>query len=617
MKRHINEIDYEYNSTQIAECTKLGISYEVSDHISKKQKKSEIYVNASDVKNYMINDTIVDFLKVKEEGKSGEEKKPNGVLDTTCFTSFLLNQGIIFEKNIIENIKTKHDVVTVSNIITDESINSTILHMKSGIPIIHSAPVVNNKNNTRGIIDLLIRSDFLHILTGENPLTEEEILICAPKLCTNNIIPLYHYVVVDIKFSTIPLRADGIHILNTGLYPAYKSQILIYNDAVALIQGYKSKYGFIYGRKCSYTSNNVKYIENKLGIINYATIDNSYISQTKKAINWVKNVKKNGKKWVIGSKKELYPNMKIDSFKWNVEKKRISTNIGEITSLWNCGVKNRNLALKKKIKSLYNPLCNSNILGIKGNKGIVVDMILNINRQSTDIILPKKIINNLGDWRNIINQDCDFYVDFEILSDIIDVSHHVNNENSSQSSFIFIIGVSYIENNIIKYTRFICNNKSKEEEKRIISEFLIFVRKNEKPNDTENRCKLYYWSAEEKFWNNAKKRHNENDLDWNIQWIDILKIFIKEPIVIKDCFDFKLKNIASNMYKHGLIETKIESNCKDGMIAMIQASKLYESIEPSLETNISDNNIMKDIIKYNMFDCNILCDILSYLRINH
>ena len=75
---------------------------------------------------------------------------------------------------------------------------------------------------------------------------------------------------------------------------------------------------------------------------------------------------------------------------------------------------------------------------LKGNKGIVVDMILNINRQSTDIILPKKIINNLGDWRNIINQDCDFYVDFEILSDIIDISHPVNNENSSQSSFIFI-----------------------------------------------------------------------------------------------------------------------------------------------------------------------------------
>jgi hypothetical protein len=613
MKRHINEIDYECNSTHIDERNKLGIVYEVSEHISKKQKKSEIYVNASDVKNYMINDTIVDFLKVKEELSSGvnlqelsSEKKPN---DTTSFTSFLLNQGIIFEKNIIENIKTKHTVVFVSDIITDESINSTILLMKSGIPIIHSAPVVNNKNNTRGIIDLLIRSDFLHILTGENPLTTDEILICAPKLCTNNIIPLYHYVVVDIKFSTIPLRADGIHILNTGLYPAYKSQILIYNDAVALIQGYKSKYGFIYGRKCSYTSNNVKYIENKLGIIDYTTIDNSYISQTKKAINWVKNVKKNGKKWKICSKKELYPNMKIDSFKWNVEKKCISNKIGEITSLWNCGVKNRNLALKKNIKSLYNPLCNSNILGIKGNKGIVVDMILNINRQSTDIILPKKIINNLDDWRK--KQDCDFYVDFEILSDIIDISQHVNNENSSHSSFIFIIGVSYIENNIIKYTRFICNNKSKEEEKRIISEFLTFVRKNEKPNDTENRCKLYYWSAEEKFWNNAKKRHN--DLDWNIKWIDILKIFIKEPIVIKDCFDFKLKNIASNMYKHGLIETKMESNCKDGMIAMIEASKLYESNE----SNISENSIMKDIIKYNMFDCNVLCDILSYLRINH
>ena len=44
----------------------------------------------------------------------------------------------------------------------------------------------------------------------------------------------YHYVVVDIKFSTLPLRADGVHLLNAGKFPAYKSQAWIYTQALEL-----------------------------------------------------------------------------------------------------------------------------------------------------------------------------------------------------------------------------------------------------------------------------------------------------------------------------------------------------------------------------------------------
>ena len=45
----------------------------------------------------------------------------------------------------------------------------------------------------------------------------------------------------------------------------------------------------------------------------------------------------------------------------------------------------------------------------------------------------------------------------------------------------------------------------------------------------------------------------------NLNWIDMCNIFRKEPIVIKGCFGFGLKEIAKNMIKHNLINIKMES----------------------------------------------------------
>ena len=592
------------------------------DHINKKPKKESIttllniknitnesvetFINTNDLKNYMTNDPIIDFLEIKEKNKVSQPNiqggaepniqggaEPNQSCNNSEFTNFLLNQGILFENNVIEHIKKKHEIVKVSDVITEKSILDAIEYMKKGIPILYSVPVVNNKNNTRGIIDLLIRSDYLHLITGENPLKKEEIEKRSPILNKN-----YHYIVVDIKFSSIPLRSDGIHILNNGFFPVYKAQILIYTEAVGIIQGYTSNYGFILGRKCFYTSKNIKYINNNLGKIDYKTIDSSYKSKTKKAIKWVKNVKENGMKWEIGSKSELFPNMKNHCTKWDFEKKNISNEIGEITSVWNCGIRNRKKAFSHKIKSFYNPKCNSNTLGLKGKKGKIVDNILNINRQEEYIILPEKIKNNFGDWKN--KKSNEFFVDFETLIDIFDLSvlyEYVSN------NLIFMIGVSWIEDNNIIYKNFVCKEKSENEEIRIIKEFLSFIRKDGEPH-------IFFWSAEDKFWKNIQKKYSKLDLNFNLEWIDMMKIFISEPIVIKDCLDFKLKNIASCMFKHGLINTKIESDCKNGMSVLINAYNEYNKID----FNIDNNNIIKDIILYNKFDCNVICDILKYLR---
>ena len=94
----------------------------------------------------------------------------------------------------------------------------------------------------------------LHKIVDECPLTIEEQTISSPLLKQD-----YHYVVIDIKFSTLPLRADGKHLLNSDKYPAYKAQCLIYRDAVGLIQGYTSQYAFILGRRWKYTQKDVKH----------------------------------------------------------------------------------------------------------------------------------------------------------------------------------------------------------------------------------------------------------------------------------------------------------------------------------------------------------------------
>ena len=92
------------------------------------------------------------------------------------------------------------------------------------------------------------------------------------------------------------------------------------------------------------------------------------------------------------------------------------------------------------------------------------------------------------------------------------------------------------------------------------------------------------------------------------------ELFKQEPIVIKDCFKFGLKPIAKAMYKHGLIHTKLESECSSGMTAMVKAWNCYKDSDNS---NPSTCSVMQDIAKYNKFDVSVLEDILTYLRKNH
>jgi hypothetical protein len=152
-------------------------------------------------------------------------------------------------------------------------------------------------------------------------------------------------------------------------------------------------------------------------MIDFIDKDRDIISKTENGIKWVRNVYNNGNEWKLfpPSRPELYPNLCIDSGKWNDYKKEIAYKLGDISLLWNCGVKHRDNAIKNGVASWRDVKCNSELLGLKGNIGKIVDRMITVNTQHTELIYPTTIKN-----KKLIRNQNELFVDFETISNIFD-----------------------------------------------------------------------------------------------------------------------------------------------------------------------------------------------------
>lgn len=594
MKRNLSSNDYY----PIAKRTRYNLA------------QPQLFISATHTRNYMLNDSLVDWIKMKKCKAGRTSRKDNN------FTSFIMNKGCEFEDEVVKYLKRRIPVVTVSTKITIESLAETIKLMKNGTPVIHSAPVRNLEDGTQGIIDLLVRSDYLHLIVNECPLTGSEKKIKSPILNTN-----YHYLVIDIKFSTLALRSDGRHLLNSGSYSAYKAQCLIYTNAVGLIQGYTSNYAYILGRRWTSTSkgmtNRCLICNDRLGVIDYSTVDNDYIKKTKDAINWVRDLRKNGENWSVNppSRKELYPNMCVRG-DFDAEKKAIANELNDITNIWYCGVKSRDKAFTNGVKRWNDVKCTSKILGMSGKRGETIDKMLNINRQDKLKFLPAVISNNLHSWKDT---NCnEVYVDFEMFTDLF--SSFDNLPRQEKTDMMFMIGVYYRSKAKAgkakagkakadwKYKSFVITKITYEEEFRIMNEFSTFIKALGYP-------KLWYWYAEKSTWKTAENRQYERSksgtiVEWDkLNWVDLMDVMKKEPVVLKDCFSFGLKDMSAAMRKHGFITTSMDSDCNNGLTAMIRAYEYFKK-----DVTERDDTIINDIITYNKFDCQVLWDLHRHIR---
>lgn len=597
-------------------------------------------VTASSIRNYLLNDPLIDYLKeynirnindiiktdtIKISMKSKKYKSSNSHID--AFTKHIMDAGVEFEEELIKIIQTEHKVIKVAEYYQSRSENKfeeTIQLMKQGVPIIYQALLYNFDNKTYGIPDLLVRSDYINKLLGYQVIDEKESKLKSIKLGTD-----WHYKVIDIKHSNIPLKADGIHILNSESIPAYKGQLYIYTNALNKIQGIDINKAFIWGKKYYWTCKNVKYERNnflnKLGVIDYDDIDSEYINQTNDAIKWIQLVRNEGYKWKllpIPSRSELFPNMKNDKDGvWKHVKYELNQKINEITSIIYCGIKHRQLAHQNQIYKWTDPKCTSKIMGFnqKGKQSTIVDSILDINRQSSDIIRPQYIKYDRINWYNQNKDHMEFYLDFETLNSNFGsiIKDGIISYNTNQ--YIFMIGIGYKSNDdkwIFK--TFIMNEKTDDAELSMFNEFYSYINIILKEYNKQI-AKLYHWScAEPQAYSSFKNRNSDiNFKDYNLMFYDLHKIFTNEPIVIKGALNFSLKTIAKTLKNHSMINTCWDesSPCSNGLTAMILANKVYENYKNELIDCVCTDNVMNEITKYNEVDCKVMFEIHELLKV--
>ena len=593
---------------------------------------STIMVNATDTRNWILKTPLNDCLKLRDKVKQDDfiplcplefnpginttkhakkkpatnqnrRKKPRSTFD---FRSYIIQKGLEFEEEIVHKLSKKFKVKFVSDRINTESIELTKKYMKEGIPIIHSAPMRDNKSRTQGIADLLIRSDYLKKIFAKDPIPDI-------KKSSNM------YYVVDIKFSTLSLCSDGVHMLNRGNVPSYKAQLFIYNRILNKIQRRSDTISFILGRGVKFVSGGIENYHKDpfytLGVVDFDKRDHKYVAMTNESVKWVREVRCKSHKWDLTKpdRKELYPNMCKNNLFKDI-KKTLSEQVGEITKVWQCGTRHRDISHSKGVFSWENPKFNSSLVDIKGERGRIIDSILRVNRDENpeSRVLPKKIDSNLYNWRDEVTEA---FVDFETINDL-----------STNKVVIFMIGV-WSKNprrlrssrSLWSYHSFTAKDLSPRSELEIMLQFYHMYRHH----------RLWYWVAEDIFFSKSlEKLHTYfsaiNDKGRvkkirdmkSLEWRDLAKLIKTEPVVVKGCMNFKLKEFSKALYDNGCISTKIPEgadNIKDGLSASIQAERLYtEKVK-----NVRVHPVMTSIMEYNKFDVNTLWEILNYLREKH
>ena len=579
-------------------------------------------ISASSLRNFFLNDTIIDWLKEYHitsvhdipNNKKGNSKGSIKYKIEDSFTQYIMEQGIIFEEKMMEMINKNHNVIKVGESYQAREkalFLKTIEYMKEGKNIIYQGILHNYNNKTYGAPDLMIRSDYINKFIGYDVYNDN-----SPSIKLNK---PWHYVIVDIKHSTIILNSDAVNIRNQDSIPAYKGQLLVYTQALNEIQGTNVTKAFILGKKYMYENKGKKYFINdfmkKLGTIDYGGFDSEYITKLADGIQWIHKVRKEGHTWKLlpmPTKDELFPNMKNDrDGEFRIIKKILSEEINDITAITYCGIDRRKTAFGQGIYSWNDPRCTTKNMGFKeSNLSKRIDAILNINRQNEVLILPQKINYNKIEWRERKEHEMEFFLDYETMNSNFG---KVNLDNTEGVELIFMIGIGFNnkENNW-EFKSFILEEKTKESERKMFNEFWLFV--NNKLKEYEKKESVFvHWSQAEKIvYEKAQLRHLHLE---NKKLIDLYQVFINEPVVVKGALNYSLKSITNALCKNNIVKTNWNSSnpCSNGLTAMIMAIKCYE------KNNKVSNAIptIKNIEDYNEIDCKALYEILNYLRIHH
>lgn len=610
------------------------------------------WVGATHIRNWMLGDPLIDWLELYGDRLDAIPKAEADDYDPKLdFGRFVGEKATEFRAGILRLFQERHEVVRIGRSRDDarrlDRARETFAAMQRGAPIVHRAVLRDAEHRTYGLADFLIRSDVLRELFPED-ISAEEASVCAPDLGKAD----WHYRVVSVKYMTLRLNAAGTELGNGG-NAANKAELYLLNRMLGRLQGYLPPASYVLGRGWTLTRQRQGQRETHSGDsalerLGRVPQDGSIArgvpigEEVEQALAWVRRVRAEGAGWEVLPKPsvpELYPNMKSggdsdlmvgsggepeadtgngeSGEQWVSVKKRVASELKELTQLWRVSVAGRQQAHGLGIYRWDDPRVTPDTVGVGGQTyGPVLEQLLAVNVDDGPPVRPERIERDREQWRE--TPRVEFYVDLEFCSDLDD--DFTNLPAKGGQALIFMIGCGHLENGEWRFKSLVTEFLTLREEARIVDEWIEHMASVCQRLDPGNaQPRIFHWSqAETNAYRSARERH-EWPAGWpELGWYDFLdNVMRAEPVVVRGALNFGLKSVARAMRRHGLIETDWDDNNPvDGLGAMVGAWRCNAEAR-KLGLSMSKLPLMNDIAAYNEVDCKAMMEIVRYLRANH
>ena len=586
------------------------------------------WVSATKTRGYPLGNTLGDWLNLYGEERGFEkDPTPDERLDLLRFN---MEQGIAFEDHVASYLAECAPLVRIT---TDglesrdlEKAAATVAALETGCEIIHGGVLWNAEARTYGIPDFLIRSDVFDRLFPHHPDPYEGV---AHTRGETGLGGGWRYVVVDAKFTTLKLfgdkpRAGSLpgEVRNGGSSRAYRVQLFLYSAALARLQGCAPRRAFLLGRGWKQSKERGFSAVDRLGPVSMTA---ELAEAAQEAVHWIRRLRKEGGGWRVlpePSLPELRPPSSGDAdWPWKGAIGEIIEKLDDPIRLWQVGAPKRDRAAAEGITSWRDPRATAGSLGVYGGKTApMLEAILDVNRTEGPVVRPERITAAKDVWRP--RPRLEFFVDFETVNDINDDFSRFP-ERGGQP-LIFMIGCGHQEDGEWRFSCFVADRLNAAAEAAAIDSWIGHMRSVRRRLGVTETPLAFHWAHAEATtlegaYNSACERHK--DKDWansrEFVWFDLLKSVVKaQPVVVRGAFGFGLKEFARTLHGHKLIESSWEDSPVDGLGAMVGAWHCdREAAEQGIR--LADTELMQEIQRYNEVDCQVMQQILEYLRENH
>ena len=576
------------------------------------------WVSATATRNFLLGDPLVDWLELYglDHGFTSDDKQPN-YDERLEFTPFITERSNAFEAAIADHFRTLTEVVDIARgtppIHDPQSAKATLDAMRAGAPVIYQGVLHDMGTQTYGSPDFLLRSDTLvELFPGS--LEPDALVAGAPALEAR-----YHYVVVDVKFTTLKLLVSGQVGDSEGMQ-AYKGQLFVYNRALGTMQDYTPETAYLLGRGWEQGRERKANAFDRLGP---AVMDASLAMKTNAAVDWVRRVRGEGRDWEVlpePTVPELFPNATADGdFPWHTVKSTIAKGLDELTQLWQVGVDKRAAAVRSGVTRWTDPKVSAQMLGVTGSTTqpklqAIIDLHHDVDRP---LVRPAIVTAAQREWRPV--PPLEFFVDFETVSNLNDDMDLIPEPHGQ--SLIYMIGCGHAARGEWVFRQFTTDTLTETSEAEVIDSWIAHMDETTKAIGAGQSAKIFHWSAAEiSFYQTAYDSacRRQPAKGWpELEWFDLLdRVFRAEPVVVRGALGFGLKTIAKAMFGHELIATSWGESKVDGLGAMTGAWWCYSESRKQ-GVSMRDFALMKEIEAYNEVDCKVMMELLTYLRTNH